>query len=482
MRGWIDRNSKVCVQSAGKWGGPGKAKKDKVWKIGKWWGGVEKWNLIGLAMNVPVAGLFFFPQDRRLELGTEGYSPKVLEKIEYAGANAVSFEQAAKHMEVLGEMKISSKHMQRLTERLGAEREQMRDRDVEKMKAGELQAKILNRPKVCAVHVDAGKVQTRAEDGQGPGVRGAGWNDTKVACLVSYQGVEYDTDPEPEVPKKLVEREAVKQLCKEMAAIHGKSQERKGDEAAEKACQLKAPEAEGPKQEVMKSEPLVRTAVATQEKVERFGWMVAAEAMKRGFYEAVRKALLGDGGNWIEPLGDLHFPGWTQILDFLHLAAHLYGAAQAAFGKDTKEAWAWYKKLVTKAWGGQVGSLIKMLEDQIKRIGKPVENAAKEDPRKIVASTLDYVLKNAKRMNYPQYRQWGLPISSAPVESLIKQFNQRIKGTEKFWQPNRVEAILQSRAAYLSQDNRAEEFWKNRKPAGKAVGQKRLQRSANPLA
>lgn len=428
------------------------------------------------------AGKFFFPLDKRLEIGTEGYSPKILEKIEYAGANAVSFQQAEEHMKVLAGLEISDKHIQRITERLGAEREAIRDKEVEAMKGGELEVKILNRPKICAVHVDAGKVQTRAEDGQGPGVRGEGWNDTKVACLVSYQGKGYDQDPQPEVPKKLVERKAVKQLCKEIATIHGQSQERKEDEAAKKPSPVKAQEAEGPKQEVMKSEPLVRTAVATQEKVEKFGWMVAAEAMKRGFYEAIRKALLGDGGNWIEPLGDLHFPGWTQILDFLHLVAHLYGVAQAALGKDTKEAWEFYKRLVRKAWGGEVGSLIKMLEHQSKRIGRPTENTAKEDPRKIVASTLDYVLKNAKRMNYPQYRQWGLPISSAPVESLIKQFNQRVKGTEKFWQPRRVEAILQSRAAYLSQDKRAEEFWKHRKSVGRAVGQNRLRCLLNPVA
>ena len=416
-----------------------------------------------------------------MEIGTEGYSPRILEKIEYAGANAVSFKQAAMHMKILGEMGISDKHIQRLTERLGSEREQKRDEEVEKMKAGELRIKILNWPRVCAVHVDAGKVQTREEDGKGGGVRGAGWNDTKVACLVSYQGVEYEQDPEPEVPRKLVEPEAVKQLCKEMATIHGKSQQRKEAASAKKPAEVR-PKAEGSKQEVLKSEPLVRTAVATQEKVERFGWMVAAEAMKRGFYEAVRKALLGDGGNWIEPLGDLHFPGWTQILDFLHLVAHLYGAAQAAFGKDTKEAWEFYKKLVRRAWSREVGSLLKMLETESKRIGKPTEKTAKDDPRKIVASTLDYVLNNAKRMNYPQYRQWGLPISSAPVESLIKQFNQRVKGTEKFWQPNRVEAILQSRAAYLSQDNRAREFWKNRKSVGRAVGQKRLHPALNPVA
>ncbi len=54
------------------------------------------------------------------------------------------------------------------------------------------------------------------------------------------------------------------------------------------------------------------------------------------------------------------FPDGHRILDFLHLAAHLYGAAQAAFGKERKEAWEFYKKLVRRAWSGEVGSLIKM--------------------------------------------------------------------------------------------------------------------------
>lgn len=47
-------------------------------------------------------------------------------------------------------------------------------------------------------------------------------------------------------------------------------------------------------------------------------------------------------------------------------------------------------------------------------------------------------------------------ISSAPVESIIKQFNQRIKGTQK--------------------------FWSERKATGKAVGRNRLRSFPNPVA
>jgi hypothetical protein len=48
------------------------------------------------------------------------------------------------------------------------------------------------------------------------------------------------------------------------------------------------------------------------------------------------------------------------------------------------------------------------------------------------------------------------------VESLIKQINRRVKGTEKFWNPTDAEKILQLRAAYLSEDERLNKHLKTR--------------------
>ncbi len=50
------------------------------------------------------------------------------------------------------------------------------------------------------------------------------------------------------------------------------------------------------------------------------------------------------------------------------------------------------------------------------------------------------------------------------MESTIKQFNKRVKGTEKFWNPSALEAVLQVRAAQLSQDNRDECQWAAPRP------------------
>ena len=90
------------------------------------------------------------------------------------------------------------------------------------------------------------------------------------------------------------------------------------------------------------------------------------------------------------------------------------------------------------------------------------EELPKTHPRKVVATALGYLENNRSRMNYAQYRREGLPTMSGLVESLIKQFNYRVKGTEKSWEPTKAESILQVRAAVLSEDERFEKHMENR--------------------
>ena len=85
----------------------------------------------------------------------------------------------------------------------------------------------------------------------------------------------------------------------------------------------------------------------------------------------------------------------------------------------------------------------------------PPEGAADNDPRSILAKTITYLTNNKGRMNYPQYRRQGMPVTTAWMESLVKEINYRAKGTEMFWNdPEGAEAILQVRAAALCDDDR----------------------------
>jgi cob(I)alamin adenosyltransferase len=156
---------------------------------------------------------------------------------------------------------------------------------------------------------------------------------------------------------------------------------------------------------------------------------------------------------------------------------YLYAAATAAYRGQGKLAWRLYERMLRAAWAGRVDQVQAALNEQVTRLEPPPPQARGADTRKIVAQSLAYVQNNAGRMNYPQYRREGLPVTSAAVESLIKQFNQRVKGTEKFWLRGGAEAVLQVRAAYLSDDGRGEHFHHHR-PRARAVGRNRLRLSA----
>jgi hypothetical protein len=372
---------------------------------------------------VRVAGRFFPLLDERLKLGTEGYSPRLLAKIEYAGVNDGSFEQAHRSLEVLAELPISTKHVWRITKRIGQERGQQRDASVAKMQAGDLKPVHAEPPAVAAVHVDAGKIQLRLADG-GAGVRGPHWADTKVGCFLTYVPISGDHDPQPEPPAVFLDPPRVMRLCREMERVRSvPTDEGRPSRAAEDKPLLVE---EQPQIEHV--ERLVRTAVATMGPVEPFGWMVAAEAKARGFYEAAAKAVVGDGGNWIGPLAELHFPGFTQVLDFLHLLVHLYAAATARYRGEAKPAWSLYEQWLRWAWSGQVKPLIAGFQAECERLGPAPPKASDDDPRRIMALALEYVKKNAHRMDYATYRRMGLPITSTAVESLIKAVQQTGQG------------------------------------------------------
>jgi len=49
--------------------------------------------------------------------------------------------------------------------------------------------------------------------------------------------------------------------------------------------------------------------------------------------------------------GRMHFDGWLQILDFLHLLVHLYAAARLAYSGNPKTAWELYERMLAATPG-----------------------------------------------------------------------------------------------------------------------------------
>ena len=308
----------------------------------------------------------------------------------------------------------------------------------------------------------------------GRGVSDPGWRESKVACCLTITTTPHAVDPQPEPPAKFLEPTNAARLASEVKRRSRPPIERSAaDRRASQAAKGKAAKKLKKRKRARKC-PRVRTVVATMENSETFGWQVAAEVHRRGLDRAQRKACVCDGQAYNWSIYEMHLlpAGFIAILDFLHLLAYLHDAAYALGGAEEARAWKTYKQWLRWAWSGKVGTLLSALREAVAALKAKGSTVAAR--RQTVEETLTYVNNNRQRMNYPEYRCLGLPVSSAPVESTIKQINRRVKGSEKFWLEGGAEAMLQLRAAQLSQDDRWKRYWARPRKHCRAVGAGRL--------
>lgn len=303
-------------------------------------------------------------------------------------------------------------------------------------------------PSVAIVEFDGGRIRTRKTGcGRGVHLNAKGWNETKNAIFVSATSETSESDPQPQPPPCFLDPDHVAELAEK-----AKTREKTG-------ANDDLPEEDQPDQSTKsvnrhKPKRLLRTVVASMKNSGEFGQQMSREARRRRFDEAPRKAYVADGltCNW--SIHAEHFRDYVPILDFIHAVSYLFTASLACF-EDQGEAWLAYALWMTAAWQGDVSQVIDELKAHQSRIGAPAEDAGDDDPREQLRRVIGYLENNRSRMRYDEYRQAGLPTTSAWMESAVKEMNYRIKGTEMFWNnPAGAEAILQIRAASLSDDDR----------------------------
>jgi len=122
----------------------------------------------------------------------------------------------------------------------------------------------------------------------------------------------------------------------------------------------------------------------------------------------------------------------------------------------------WAERWEAWLWDGQVERVIAALAAESARLGPPQKGDGPEHPRRMLAQNVGYFTRHKDHMRYPEYRAKGWPIGSGVTEAAVKQFNKRVKGSEQFWLPERVEPILMLRALWISQDERWQKYWANR--------------------
>jgi hypothetical protein len=381
-----------------------------------------------------------------------------------AGARLHSFADAAFALGLTG-LSISARHVQQLTQEVGTDLACQRDEQAHHRRRRQLTPEDTTVPTVVAVEVDGGRLRTRAPD-TGPGVHAAQSKEDKLACLVTLTNVEHAADPCPEPPPSFIEPRRIQRLVQSMAGPAGDGPAGPEPPAADPLTPEAAATGHGaadPEAEPWAPRRRVRTCVASMVRSRSFGPLVAAEAQRRNFYAAKRRAFVADGQayNWVIHRG--YFAAFEPIADFLHVICYLYRAAQAVAAESQR--WPLYLEWLRACWQGRASAVVEAMERYQEPVGRPPpgEALAADDPRRVLAEGLSYLRNNTERMDYPRYRRLGLPTTSSLVESLVGEFNARVKGRQKFWnRPAGAEAILQVRAALLSEDGRLARYFAQR--------------------
>jgi hypothetical protein len=373
-------------------------------------------------------------------------------------AETRSFERAAIVMDESVGTPVSAKTIERVVHDVGQELAQRRDADPRSDDA--LAPRCESPPQLAIVECDGGRIRTR-EPGHGPGVHRTGeggWREDKNACLIRALRTVSVDDPQPEPPQCFCDPKHVAKIA-ETEALSVAAVVPKNPSAHDPDDEPPLPP---PSPAAWQPNRLVRTVLSSLAEAKTFGGQMAREAKRRRFFDAQAKAFLGDGLPWNWSIWKKHFAEFTPILDFIHALSYLFVAAKAVHA-GAQDAWDQYLTWMRGCWGGEVGQVLEELRHWQTKLGLPPEDASETDPRAIVAKTITYLENNQPRMNYPEYRRQGLPITTAWMESLVKEINYRVKGTEMFWNnPEGAEAILQVRAAALSEDQRLTQHLRTR--------------------
>ena len=170
------------------------------------------------------------------------------------------------------------------------------------------------------------------------------------------------------------------------------------------------------------------------------------------------KVLICDGARSIWKYAETseRFDGYEKLVDYWHTLEHLSLAAEALFGKSTKEANAWYDQYADKLLDEDDGAarVLRSMDyhARTQRLSPPRrENLNKQRT---------YFVNNGARMRYAEFRRRGLPIGSGPVEAACKSLiKTRLCRSGMRWSKDGGQAVLDLQTYVKS--NRWDSFWKH---------------------
>jgi hypothetical protein len=342
-----------------------------------------------------------FPADATRDIQDTEFSPGVRRMLALVGSDCSSFDHGRQQMELLADLEVTAKAVERVTETIGADIARRQQQKIQQAMQLELPVAVGQSIPKMYVQMDGTGVPMVAKETEGRSGKAedgrAHTREAKLGCVFTQTTTDAEGRP----------------VREETSTTYTGAIETAGE----------------------------------------FSRRIYTEAHQRGWSRAQIKVVMGDGADWIWNICQEQFPGAIEIVDLYHARQHLWDLGGKLHAND---------EIAKRRW---VMSRQHWLDDgKIEKLVAKLRALSPDNPELASAVRLEanYFERNAERMRYPEFRRQGLFVGSGVIEAGCKTvIGSRLKRSGMFWTVRGANAVIALRACrYSRQFN---DYWEHRR-------------------
>lgn len=342
-----------------------------------------------------------FPADLAHDIEDTEFSPGVRRMLALVGSECSSFDHGRQQMDLLADLAVTAKAVERVTEAIGADIARRQQRTIQQTMQLELPVAVGQPIRKIYVQMDGTGLPMVAKETEGRSGKGADGRahtrEAKLGCVFTQTTTDDQGRP------------------------------------------------------VRDEESTTYTGAI--ETAAEFSRRIYTEAHQRGWSRAQVKVVMGDGAEWIWNICQEQFPGAIQIVDLYHARQHLWDLGGQLHPSDEKSKRRWVMAHQRLLDNGKMEKLVAKLR-----------SLSPENPELAVAvrTEANYFQRNAERMRYPKFRKQNLFVGSGVIEAGCKTvMGSRLKRSGMFWTVRGANAVIALRCCRHSRQ--FDDYWENRR-------------------
>jgi hypothetical protein len=342
-----------------------------------------------------------FPADCTRDMEGTELSPGVRRMLALVGSECGSFDHGRQQMELLADLEVTAKSVERVTEAIGADIARRQQEAIQQTMQLELPVAVGQPIPKVYVQMDGTGLPMVAKETQGRNGKGedgrAHTREAKLGCVFTQATTDDEDRP------------------------------------------------------VRDEESTTYTGAI--ETAAEFSRRIYTEAHQRGWNRAQVKIVMGDGADWIWNICEEQFPGAVQIVDLYHARQHLWDLGAQFHPSDEKAKQKWVLPLQRLLDQGKIEKLVAKLRSL---------SLANSELAAAIRTEANYFERNADRMRYPKFRKQNLFVGSGVIEAGCKTvIGSRLKRSGMFWTVRGANAVIALRCC--RHNRHFDDYWESRR-------------------